>query len=185
MSEQPARTPLALFQEFGTPVYPGHPIALACYALITGPTIADALVPSGPTGHTLATAKTVAASAESVQATASMLGRLQRGESLDAAVKWANDQWARAIRGHKPAFDARLEPGNEQARRMEPLFRELVIAARARAAEIAAANPPAPAPGEAPATGEAAPASADAMPAAGRSAPTIEAGPTPPADHRE
>jgi hypothetical protein len=184
MSDEPARTPLALFQEFGTPVYPGHPIALACYALIGGPTIADALVPSGPTGHTLATAKTVAASAESVQATASMLGRLQRGESLDTAVKWSNDQWARAIRGHKPAFDARLEPGIEQAQRMEPLFRELVTAARARAAEIAAANPPAAAgPDPSPATGQ--DAGAGAAAASAQPAPPTEDGPVSAADARK
>jgi hypothetical protein len=143
MSDSP-RTPLDLFHEFGTPVYPGHPIALACYALIAAPTIAEALVPAGPTAVTLVSAKTVMGAQDAIQAAASMLGRLQRGESPDAAVKWSNEWWARCIRQHKPAFDKRLEPGLEQARQMEPLFRELVLAARARAAEIAAGLPPAP-----------------------------------------
>lgn len=142
MSEsETARTPLGLFQEYGTPVYPGHPVALACYALINAATIADALVPSGPNSVTLASAKTVTGAHDAIQATAAMLGRLHRGEALEAAVKWAGDWWARSIRAHKPAFDKRLEPGLEQAQRMEPLFRELVTAARARAAELAASAP--------------------------------------------
>jgi len=141
MSDSP-RTPLDLFHEFGTPVYPGHPVTLACYALIAAPTIAEALVPAGPTAVTLVSAKTVTGAQDAMHSTASMLGRLQRGESIDTALKWSNEWWARCIRQHKPAFDKRLEPGLEQAQRMEPLFRELVVAARARAAELAAAQPP-------------------------------------------
>jgi hypothetical protein len=132
------RTPLDLFHEFGTPVYPGHPIALACYTLIAAPTIAEALVPAGPTTVTLASAKTVTGAQDAIHSTAAMLGRLQRGESIDAAIKWSNEWWARCIRQHKPAFDKRLEPGLQQAQQMEPLFRELVQAARRRAAELAA-----------------------------------------------
>jgi hypothetical protein len=143
------RTPLDLFHEFGTPVYPGHPVALACYALISAPTIAEALVPAGPTAVTLVSAKTVMAAQDAIQSTAAMLGRLQRGESIDAALKWSNEWWARCIRQHKPAFDKRLEPGLEQAQQMEPLFRELVLGARTRAAEAAAGQLPLPAPGAA------------------------------------
>ncbi|HEU4699777.1 MAG TPA: hypothetical protein VFS40_11385 [Gemmatimonadales bacterium] len=148
------RTALDLFQEYGTPVYPGHPVAVACYALLSAPTLAAALVPVGQSGSTLAAAKAVTAAQDAVQATATMIGRLSRGESIDAALKWSNDWWARCIRSHQPAFDRRLESGLEQARRMEPLFRELVAEARARAAEAAttashAAEGTAEAPGEA------------------------------------
>lgn len=111
-------TALELYQQFGTPVYPGHPVALACYTLIEHPGF------EGPP------VKTVAASRDSTQATAAMLGRIQRGESVDSALKWAGDWWARTIRNHRPAFDQRLEPGLEQAAAMEPLFRELIEAAR-------------------------------------------------------
>lgn len=134
------RTHLELFEEFGTPVYPGHPVALACYALVGVPTLDAALVPTGPNSVTLISAKTVVGAADALQATASMLGKLQRGETVEAALKWANDWWARCIRSHQPAFDKRLTPGQEQAKRMEALFAELVTAARARAAELAAAN---------------------------------------------
>ncbi len=141
MSESP-RTHLELFQEFGTPVYPGHPVALACYALIEVPTLDAALIPAGPNAMTLVSAKAVVGAQDALQATATMLGRLQRGETVEAALKWANDWWARCIRSHQPAFDQRLEPGQEQAQRMEGLFQELIAAARARAAELAAAQPP-------------------------------------------
>jgi hypothetical protein len=136
------RTTLDLFHEFGAPVYPGHPVTLACYALISAPTIAEALVPAGPTAVTLVSAKSVMGAQDAIQAAAAMLGRLQRGESIDAALKWSNEWWARCIRQHKPAFDKRLEPGLEQAQRMEPLFRELAVAARARAAQMAAGELP-------------------------------------------
>jgi hypothetical protein len=132
-------TAIQLYQQFGTPVYPGHPIALACYTLIEN----EGFETSAP--------KTVAASKESLQATAAMLGRLQRGEAIETALKWAGDWWARAIRSHRPAFDARLEPGQEQAAAMEPLFRQLVEAARE--------SLPAPAP-----EAEPEPESADAEP---------------------
>jgi hypothetical protein len=135
------RTHLELFEEFGTPVYPGHPVALACYALVGVPTLDAALVPTGPNSVTLVSAKTVVGAADALEATASMLGKLQRGETVEAALKWANDWWARCIRSHQPAFDKRLAPGQEQAKRMEGLFAELVAAARARAAETAAAAP--------------------------------------------
>jgi hypothetical protein len=134
------RTPLVLFEEFGTPVYPGHPIALACYALVPARTIAEVLVPGGPGGSSVVSPKAVTGAQDALQATGAMLARLQRGESLDAAVKWANEWWGRCIRSHRPAFDKRLEPGLEQAARMEPLFRELVAGARTRAAELALAQ---------------------------------------------
>jgi hypothetical protein len=139
MSES-VRTPLDLFEEYGTPVYPGHPVALACYALVSARTIADVLVPGGPGGSNVVSSKAVTGAHDALQATGAMLGRLQRGESLDAAVKWSNEWWSRCIRSHRPAFDKRLEPGLEQASRMEPLFRELVSAARARAAALAVAQ---------------------------------------------
>ncbi|HEU4649650.1 MAG TPA: hypothetical protein VFS33_11360 [Gemmatimonadales bacterium] len=132
------RTHLELFEEFGTPVYPGHPVALACYALVGVPTLDAALVPTGPNSVTLVSAKTVVGAVDALQATATMLGKLQRGETVEGALKWANDWWARCIRSHQPAFDKRLVPGQEQAKRMEELFAELVTAARARAAELAA-----------------------------------------------
>jgi hypothetical protein len=137
MSQQP-RTHLELFHAYGTPVYPGHPVALACYALIGVPTIDAALTPASPSAMTLVTAKAVVGAHDALQAAAAMLGRLHRGEPVDAALKWANDWWARCIRTHQPAFDRRLEPGLEQAARMEPLFRDLIASARARTAELAA-----------------------------------------------
>jgi hypothetical protein len=134
------RTPLDLFEEYGTPVYPGHPVSLACYALVSARVIADVLVPGGPGGSSVVTSKAVTGAQDALQATGAMLARLQRGESLDAAVKWSNEWWGRCIRSHRPAFDKRLEPGLEQAARMEPLFRELVSAARTRAVELAVAQ---------------------------------------------
>jgi hypothetical protein len=153
MSES-VRTPLDLFEEYGTPVYPGHPISLACYALVSARTIADVLVPGGPGGSSVVSSKAVTGAQDALQATGAMLARLQRGESLDAAVKWSNEWWGRCIRSHRPAFDKRLEPGLEQSARMEPLFRALVAAARARAAEVAVARM-AEAPAERPAGAEA------------------------------
>lgn len=132
------RTPLRLFEEYGAPVYPGHPVALACYALIDAGTVEAVLAKTGPAGAALVSAKTVAGGQDALQATGAMLGRIQRGEGTDQALSWADEWWAKCIRQHRPAFDRRLEPGLEQARRMEPLFRELADELRARAA----AGPP-------------------------------------------
>jgi hypothetical protein len=77
-----------------------------------------------------------------------------------------NDWWARCIRSHQPAFDKRLVPGQEQAKRMEGFFAELVTAARERAAELAAANAAAAA--EQTPTAEPTPAAAEQQPAAER-----------------
>lgn len=136
------RTPLRLFEEYGTPVYPGHPVALACYALIEPGAVDTVLTRAGPGGGAALVIKTVAGAHDALQATGALLGRIQRGESPEAALKWADEWWARCIRQHHPAFDRRLEPGIEQARSMEPLFRELAGELRARAIATAAARPP-------------------------------------------
>lgn len=110
---------------FGEPIYPGHPLVVACYTMLAFDSLADALETTEHGWSAMVGSTDVPGCGSSVRAAENLLDNLRRGGDIDLAVAAARVGWARALGGQAPIFDTAMGPGQTQADAMEPLFRTL------------------------------------------------------------